>query len=346
MPLPQPVTIKFDLYTLACSQMLVQLGDLHDATQFDLRLDEATCLGVFDDALQRFFMRAAPRTLVQACDQFGALLLADMELLRAQNSQVASVFQSVVSGMQPQAVQWRGFDDVHRWHMHGRSLAQRFFTSSAWPTTQGRLTQTCLLRIDYNSNDGRIGTSDMRLAPAATRSTAWHNDDQRSQVLVRFDFRHTFAAYLSYPLLFLHEYTAHIFAMDWENDIFNDGWMLYAADAFLTRAWNTDADGVGLVREQVKIFQNYWYPGQLNALPLRGCNLARDLESWLSAFAPDRFAAWTFELAAFAPTTGMPAMWPTQFIFALEHAFRTDRSRLRHLVQSTATARALWAGLG
>ena len=36
--------------------------------------------------------------------------------------------------------------------------------------------------------------------------------------------------YLAYPFLFLHEYTAHVFATDHGNDHFNDGWMLHAAD--------------------------------------------------------------------------------------------------------------------
>ncbi len=124
-----------------------------------------------------------------------------------------------------------------------------------------------MLRVEYNTgDDGRIGPGDVRVAPAAYLPQGWNNDAARSQahvVLVRFDFRHTFASYLSYPFLLLHEYTAHVFSTDWDNDVFNDGWMVYAADAFLTRAWNTDAEPIGLRREQAKIFQNYWYPGQL-----------------------------------------------------------------------------------
>ena len=157
-------------------------------------------------------------------------------------------------------------------------------------------------------------------------------------MLVRFDFRQTFASYLSYPFLLLHEYTAHVYSTDWDNDVFNDGWMVYAADAFLTRAWNADADANALRREQAKIFQNYWYPGQLNPLPLRGCNLARDLDSWLSIVAPGRFMALTYELAAFQPNPPQPATWPTRWIFALERAFRTDRTRLLNAARTTTNA--------
>ena len=345
MPLPSPVAIKLDLFTLACRTLLGRFSDLSDATQNDPRMDDALCVRVFDDVLGRFFLRAAPRNLRQAVDQWSAMLLADVAVLRTQNGAVAQVFDALVAGMRAQTATWRALDDLQHWHRQGRDLARRFFAASAWPATQARLNRTCTLQVEYGSNDdGRIGPGDMRVAPAAYHQQGWNTDAARLQahiVLVRFDFRHTFASYLSYPFLLLHEYTAHVYSTDWDNDVFNDGWMVYAADAFLTRAWNADADSISLRREQAKIFQNYWYPGQLNPLPLRGCNLARDLDSWLSIVAPDRFAALTYELAAFTPSAQQPATWPTHAIFTLERAFRTDRALLLRALQTTPNARDL-----
>lgn len=339
MSLPGTVAIKFDLFTLACRNLLARLGNLSDATEGDPRLDDALCVRVFDDVLQRFFLRAAPRNLRQAVDQFAPMLLADVALLRTQNEAVAQVFDAVVAGMRAQAAAWRALDDLQHWHRHGRDLARRFFAQSPWPETQARLTRTCALEIEYNTgDDGRIGPGDVRLAPAAYRPHA-------QTVLLRFDFRHTFASYLSYPFLFLHEYTAHVHSTDWDNDVFNDGWLIYAADAFLTRVWNEDAGSIPLSREQIKIFQNYWYPAQLNPLPLRGCNLARDVDSWLSIVAPGRFMALTYELAAFQPHEQQPVTWPTRSIFALERTFRTDRTRLLTVVKTTTTAFDLFQSL-
>ncbi len=345
MPLPSFVAIKLDLFTLACRNLLGRLGDLSDATQNDARMDDALCVHIFDDVLGRFFLRAAPRNLRQAVEQFATMLLADVHVLRAQHAPIAHVFDAVVAGMQAQTRTWRYGDDLHHWHQQGRDLARRFFAASPWLTTQARLNRTCTLQVDYGSHDdGRIGPGDVRVAPAAYLQQGWNNDASRLQahvVLGRFDFRHTFASYLSYPFLLLHEYTAHVYSTDWDNDVFNDGWMVYAADAFLTRAWNADADANGLRREQAKIFQNYWYPGQLNPLPLRGCNLARDLDSWLSVVAPNRFTALTYELAAFTPSPQQPATWPTHAIFTLERAFRTDRVLLLRALQTAPNARDL-----
>ncbi len=332
MSLPGAVAIKFDLFTLACRNLLVRLGELSDATQADPRLDDTMCVRLFDDVLGRFFLRAAPRNLRQAVDQFATMLLADVAVLRTQNEGVARVFDALVAGMRARTATWRFGDDLQHWHRHGRDLARRFFAQSPWPETQARLKRTCALEVEYNTgDDGRIGPGDVRLAPAAYRP-------QAQTVLLRFDFRHTFASYLSYPFLFLHEYTAHVYSTDWNNDVFNDGWLIYAADAFLTRVWNEDAHSILLSREQIKIFQNYWYPAQLNALPLRGCNLARDLDSWLSIVAPGRFMALTYELAAFQPNGQQPATWPTRSIFALERAFRADRARFLNALQNTAHA--------
>lgn len=345
MSLPTAVAIKLDLYTLACRELLKRLDDLNDATQFETRLDYAAWLQLFDEVLRRFLLRASQRNIRQASDQFNAMLRADVEVFRPLNERAAAVFDAVVAGIANNAASWHYQHDLERFHTQGRELAQRFFAASFWPETQARSRTICRLVLEYGATeDGRIGPTDDRVAPAAYRARRWDADRseiQQQVVLLRFDLRHTFASYLSFPFLFLHEYTAHVYATDHENEIFNDGWMLYAADAFLTRLWNADAETVGLDREQVKIFQNYWYPAKINPIPLRGCNIARDLDSWLSAVAPERFLALTYELAAFQPAAGEATIWPTQFVYALEHAFRTDRQRLRHLVQTTSTARDL-----
>lgn len=238
MVLPSAVVPKFDLFTLACRSLLGRLGDLSDAAQDDPRLDEALCVRVFDDVLQRWFLYAAPRTLRQAVEQWAAMLLADADVLRAQNEAVGQVFDALLVDMRAQTATWRSVDDLQHWHRQGRALAQRFFAPSPWLITQARLKRTCALEFEYTTgDDGRIGSGDVRVAPAAYRQQGW-NGDRLHTVLLRFDFRHTFASYVSYPFLFLHEYTAHVHSTDWDNDVFNDGWLLYAAEAFLTRAWN------------------------------------------------------------------------------------------------------------
>jgi hypothetical protein len=345
MPLQPIAATKLDLYTLACRELLTRLDELNDATHLDTRLDYDACLRMFDEVLSRFFLRSSARTLPQACPQFTNMLFADANLYRSLNTRAVAVFDAIIASIGEQAATWQYTQDLERFHTQGRELARRFFAASPWPTTQTRLANTCSLIVEYGAAlDGRVGPSDDRVAPAGHRArypNAAQDEILEQVVLLRFDFRHTFASYLSYPFLFLHEYTAHVYATDHENDIFNDGWMLYAADAFLTRLWNSDAEAVGLNREQVKIFQNYWYPSKLNPLPLRGCNFARDLDSWLGATTPDWFTRVTYELAAFQPNASQSAIWPTRFIYALERAFRTDRRQLLAMVRAAPDAQTL-----
>jgi hypothetical protein len=143
--------------------------------------------------------------------------------------------------------------------------------------------------------------------------------------------------YLAYPFLFLHEYTGHVYATDHGNERFNEGWMLHAASAFLKREWNRSPKQIGLCLDQADIFTEHLYES-LNPIPRRACRFARLFNDWLLPVLPGRFMQITYELAAFHPKQGQKKYWPTQFINALEHEFRSNRDRLLPKIQDSADA--------
>jgi hypothetical protein len=347
MPLPERVAIKLDVYTLACRALLSRLGDLRLATQADPRLDYDTCLQRFDEVLERFFTRSTAVDRQESADQFGMLLRAEADLFRACNPDAAAIFDDLITTLQPGIFTWSHQAELERLHRQGRLLAQQFFAASSWPETHARRQRTCDLIVEYGSSatddaiDQRVEPFGYRAAPAAYYPCYWDSDDDQERhdvVLVRFSFEHSFGLYLAYPFFFLHEYTAHIHATDYDNERFNDGWMLHAAAAFLHRAWNSYPQQLDLDIEQANVFYERLYP-RLNPIPRRACRFARDFESWL----PDHVRPWfqriTYDLAAFQPDSGEPPFWPSHVLNRLEHSFMTDRQRLLHTLETSAHLR-------
>ena len=157
-------------------------------------------------------------------------------------------------------------------------------------------------------------------------------------IVVRFTYEGNLALYLAYPFLFLHEYTAHVYATDYGNDRFNDGWMLHAADVFLRRRWREgDPLVVNLPRQAINVFRDNLYHavGQSNSLVRRGLQFAQDFEAWLPS--EQWFDAITYELAAFEPSPGYRKAWPTDFLNRLEQEFEQNRSALRDKLRASST---------
>ena len=346
MSLPKGIPVKLGLYTLACHELLNRLRDLREATLIDLRVGYDTCLRRFDEELRVFFERSSANDLRQATKQFGDALYAQANYFRDSNPRAAAVIDDVVAAMHEQAAAWHYQTDLERLHLQGCELARRFFAHSPWSETQKRLDNSCYLTVEYGlpaSNDRIAGFAEpfgYSAAPLAYYPEYWDDECESSQpnlVIARFSFSHDFTLYLAYPFLFLHEYTAHVYATDHGNERFSDGWMLHAASVFLKREWIANYEQLDLSLEQADIFYERLYY-TLNDTPGRACSFARRFDDWLSAQLPERFTQITYELAAFQPGPRTPAFWPTQFINTLEREFITDRERLHDKICASASA--------
>lgn len=350
MALPEAVAIKFDIYTLACRELLNRLQDLHAATQTNTRLDYELSLQRFDEVLHEFFQRATATSKTRAAEQFGNLLGAQVDLFRDSNAIAAEVFDDVVSATQANAPSWHHQDDLEEFHHQGRELARQFFAESGSVEIQERLDCECHLVIKYGApaDDDRVAMLaepfGYRAAPMAYYSSYWRDEEEGELVdvvLTRFNFDHDFTLYLAYPFLFLHEYTAHVYAMDHGNERFNDGWMLHAAAAFLKREWNRSPEQFELNWEQVGVFYERLY-GEINRIPRRACRFALMLDDWLySMRLPNRFMFITHELAVFQPESEQDFYWPNRFIYALEYEFMNNRDALLGKIQASTNVRDL-----
>ena len=329
MSLTDAVAVKLDAYALFCRQLLTHLPALHAATLDDLRVPCAECCQRFGESLSQCLSEGDPTDLPQAVRDFSVPLRGRVGLL--QNPQAIDIFERVIADAAAAAPSWRYQDDLETLHRQGWRLAQHFYTASPWPVAQDRRERRAQLTLD----DGQGPVMGFH---------AHYLDEETDQELldviqVRFDFGHNFGVYLAYPYLFMHEYVAHIFACDHENERFNDGWLLHAADCYLARhGWELDVDPP-LTREQISAFGEHLYKG-LPSIAHNAVRLVRDFKSWLAD--PARFDTLTWELAAFEPRQEEDAFWPNQFINRIEQAFNTDRSLLRRKMTAAPDARALF----
>ena len=344
MCLPDAVAVKLGAYTLFCRQLLEHLPALNDATRADLRLTCSDCCQRLDAELRVFFREADSPDLQQAAGKLGEAVLARVGYFQDQNPQAADVFRSVVERARVAAATWRYQDDLERLHQLGRQLARHFYAESPWPVTLARLDVEARLTLVYGEAAERPRRQfGYRPAPLAFRRRYQDGETGESienAILVCFAFDRDFGLYVAYPYLYIHEYVSHLFALDYRNVRFNDGWLIHAADKFLTRrGWDL---GPQLIREQRNAFGETMY-GALNPIPRAACSFARDFDAWL---ADDQcFREMTWELAAFEPREGESIFWPNQFINHLEQEFDTDRPRLRHKIEAAPGVRALFETL-
>jgi peptide methionine sulfoxide reductase MsrA len=369
MGLPDNVAIKLNTYTLYCRQLLKHLQALNKAT--DLRLTIDHCRRRFDELLHQFFYEAAPRDLEQAVNDLGAALRGRVGYFRGQNPQAAAVFDQVVEAAVAATPTWRYQEDLEAFHQQGRQLARHFYADSPRHVTQDRLSREARLvflygygeeieRPNYPTRRGASSRGRQRpnrerrrtdkefgYCPVPLAFRERYLDEETDQwmedvILVYFEFDRDFGLYLAYPYLFMHEYVAHIFALDHDNVLFDDGWMLHAADAFLRRrGWDLDLQPpLACEQEQIAVFGEFLLHGRLNRNPWRACCFAQRFYAWLDD--PERFQAMTWELAAFERQEGESHSWPDQFINRLEQEFNANRPRLQRKIEAAPDVRALF----
>lgn len=329
MPLPDPVAVKFDLYTLACSELLARYGDLQRATASCLTLPYTKCEEIFNKRLQEFFNIDPVDTKEAAAQRLGDSLKNLADAFRGHERRAGAIFDQVVAELTRRAPHWHHLDELERLHVQGRDLARRFYAASPQEETRQRLDLTCNLDVEFRSDD--------KAAPAC------YLEKDRT-ILLRFNYKQSFKNYLAYPFIFLHEYTAHVHALDNRtNEVFHDGWMIFAAENFLWEERNR-ARMAGrefeLIAEQIKLpasLRSDPQDPQFNHIPDRGYIMASEFHK---AF-PDHLMPITFELAAFQPLAGEKPFWPSKFLNSLSAELDSNQVALSTKLQNTRDVREL-----
>src|SRR5262249_25020129 len=162
--------------------------------------------------------------------------------------------------------------------------------------------------------EDRLAPFGAAAAPAAFRGSnrpAPGSGNDPDDIVVRIGARPNFVQYLSYPFVFLHEYTAHVYARDYKSDLFNDGWMIHAAAMFVQRESSRLGQQFQLKPRQARVYRDHLLAQIRQGMPARGCLVASEVEELLRDIDPtgQRFRNLTYELAALELGPGDSPLW-------------------------------------
>ena len=359
---------KFDAHTLFCHYMVEHWDTLLIACDEDPGCFR-TCIERFDEALGRLF-ESKVKDVSEATELMARNLKAAADDIKNSNSAAAMSLELVITDACNNHSTWTHSKGLEICHDQGRQLGLLFFGASSWPETRARLNGRAVLEYQF----GRSHTAqllrvlhqqdpspqiDVLIQRAIDREVRETKENYTGlpgspytfkgqtsadySISIPFTAANNLMLYLSYPFLFMHEYTAHIFSTDELNDRFNDGWMLYAISQYLLRNWPSDARMSFLKKDQAYAFKRFLLE-KLNDEARDHHDAAEEFDYFLLPWGQGRFEEITYELAAYVPDSGQLTTWPTSVLKELTADLR-DPNRLKGKMQLAPSLRALYPHL-
>lgn len=143
-----------------------------------------------------------------------------------------------------------------------------------------------------------------------------------------------FCWYLSYPVLFFHEYVSHVYVPRIDDKRFEDGWLMYALELFMQTRWAELCENYSLICAQKNAIWKIWLP-QFDRLAKRGYEIACDVDACLGD--NDKFLQITWDLASYPCDVVGSLSFHDDFLNLIKRFTQCDR---RHLLRSAAETSA------
>lgn len=327
------VAIKYNAFTLCYSKLLAHLDDFDKPLRRQTQLKE-DIWARFDSVLQEDIYKASPKSFVEATELMIDGLRVKRKSVATINPGVAEVIATIIDDIETDVPTWQYRDDVGRWQALGQELAQRFYADSPHAETQKRLGRDVALDFEW--------VGETLKAPFGYREDCLAEAEEPVPgiIMVRFSFQDKFINYLAYPFFFLHEYVSHAYAVNTRSELFEDGWLLFAANNFFGRQYHS-ALIPELKNGQVDVFERHLLQ-HLREKAKDGYFMAKHFGTWCLDRVPECFTALTHELAALAPNPEMPH---SDFIYLLCHHRKERPDTLLRWLERAKTCRELWPWL-
>jgi len=305
MALSDEVSIKYGTFTLCFRTLLEHLNEF-DKLPRDTRLPWQKLAEHFEQVLREVVYQSRPDDLVHGAQILIKGLDARREAIATFNPDAADIVGKMMATIKHEAPTWQYKDDIEKHRQHGEKLARLFYEGTPWPRTHGRLATDAHVVFEYagllsTATQGQ-NTYGYRVAPMAYKDrydAAELDEPQENVIVLRFDFHHSFSTYLAYPFFFLHEYVSHVYGANSDSDIFDDGWMMYAAYSFLKKLHFSLPIAHRLKNVQIEATEEHC-PGKLSPDLKRYFFLAGHLNTVLSVRLPERFRQMTWKLAGYS----------------------------------------------
>ena len=327
------VAIKYNAFTLCYSKLFAHLDEFDKPLRRETRLPKEKIWADFEDVLGDLY-EAAPESWEKAAELVIGGLKTKQAFVETINPGVAEIFTRIIADIESNAATWHYCEDVGRWQALGQELAQCFYADSPHTETQERLGREVALDFEW------VGKTPKAPFGYREECLAGAEEPLAGIIMVRFSFQDEFINYLAYPFFFLHEYVSHAYAVNTRSELFEDGWLLFAANSFFGRQYHS-ALLPELKNGQVDVLERYLLQ-HFRETAKDGYFGAKHFDSWCLDRVPECFTALTHELAALAPD---PAMPHSDFIHLLSHHRKARPDTLLHWLERTETCRTLWPWL-
>jgi hypothetical protein len=332
-----PLAARFHVYLLACRELHQRLPALEIATT-GARLDESNAIGLFNEALGDFLRRCTEIDPLLSARDFENKLAGKFSSERRDSPSVVELIVELGEAVIQATGARQPEEELQAIHGPAREVARRFFADSPHEETQMRTERHCRLLVEIRN------TASSSRAPMyhTAHELGDHKPENAGAIHIPFNDTKNFGSYLDYPFLFLHEYTAHAIAIDHgsENGIFNDGWMVVAADAFFVQEQSKAPGSYPFGPEQTQAFTDR-LRGTIQGSCARAITYGQPLRWWLDKLDNGRFDRITYDLAAFRPHASEPVTWPRAFVSRLLVSYRTDPGALERHIRGTVTTQDL-----
>jgi hypothetical protein len=316
---------KYRFYSLCCHKLLDSYEELSEVCDIDTLVD------TFDMELRSSYCGDEYALAVESMG------LALQRLINRYNSntgardKLTAIHQAVLND----AGHWDFLSPLHKFRDIGRGIAQDFYR-------EGRRN----LNIEMmNSKAPELFFSNLCLSedepsafteprPISTLSGRIHLPFTES-----FGFRY----YLSYPVLFLHEYVSHVYVPEFTCRTFDDGWLMYAIELFMKTRWTELCEKYPLICEQINVLKKIWKP-RFTRLAKRGYDLAENVNLWIGN---DRFLHFTWDLASYPCNAAGHFDLHSDFLNRIRRFISRDkRLLLRSAVENSTNVLQLYENLG
>ena len=315
---------QYKVYLLCCQELLNSYEELAEACEIDALVDE------FDRELQNSY-----------CDDQYSLAVETMAL-----------------GLTRLSNRYSSQPDVHvkLTDMHHRILEVRD-EWDCYPVVAGLRDLGRGLAQDFYREGNHASNSELIASrtPALVLSNVCFSEAEPCQATKRkrpisilageihlpFDKTFDFRCYLSYPLLFFHEYASHIYLPQNDSRPFEEGWLVYAIEVFMKTRWPRLCREYALICEQLHVLE-IWKPCFTRSAR-KGYRLAQNVDMWLEQ---EQFLRLTWDLASYPSSIGGHFSFHSAFLHEIESYAQLDKGHLlRSYVDSSVNALELYRTL-
>lgn len=306
---------QYRVYSLCCQKLL----DFYEELSEVCDIDALVC--VFDAELRNSYCGDNYDLAVESVDLFLQRLIKRYISNVDVREKLIAVHQAILND----ANDWDFRPSLIEFRDIGKGLAQDFYhegdrapnieliNSEAPPLV---LSNLCLSETTWS------GFIDPR--PISTLPDGVHLPFTKE-----FEFCH----FLSYPFLFFHEYTSHVYVHGIESRKFDDGWLMYAIELFMKTRWTELCERYPLLCAQINVLK-VWKP-RFTHLASEGYQLAENVNMWIGN---DRFLHYTWDLASYPPDVLGHLDFHIDFLSLIKKYISHDRGHLLCSEAKTSTS--------